>query len=548
MRLPEEGAGLTHRSQTLERLEAGGFDLLVIGGGITGAGIALDASTRGLQVALIEKNDFASGTSSRSSKLIHGGLRYLEHRDFGLMREAARERDLLRRVAPNLVTPIPFFWPEWAGGGRKAASGLWAYDILAAFRNVKRHRRVDSHEAAVLAPGTRRAGSGYIFYDSQTDDARMTLAVLDAARRAGAVICNYVEAFDLLDMAGRVAGCSARNTLDGAELDIRAGEVVNATGIWADEICTLEEQLTSPRLRPSKGIHILVSRKTLPLDAAVLIPTPDRKLIFACPWRSSIIVGTTDTAYSGSVDAPVVSSDESEYLLATLSKNFDKEFKESDVVGAYAGLRPLLADARREQTRDLSRRHAIFRGPRGLLTITGGKFTTYRAMAEEVVDLITRREGRFTRCITTTIRLGVSDLAHLSEAVRSRCAVMGMPPEVAASLVLSYGDRAPAVLDLAEQMELTQPVSEGLPYLQAELVWAARTEMAGTVADLLSRRTRLGVEDQMAGTDKIDLLAPLVAPELGISESDFVSQAEGHLTGVMRERGSSAAGLPKVQL
>lgn len=529
--------GPEKRAQILDRLATRRFDLLVVGGGITGAGIALDAATRGLAVALVEKGDFASGTSSKSSKLVHGGLRYLEHRELSLIHESATERDLLRRIAPHLVTPVGFFWPRWAGANWKAGAGLWAYDLLAGFRNVARHRRLAEDEAARLIPGTNRRGTGYLFYDAQTDDARLVLTILQTAQRAGAVVCNYLEVDGLVDVAGRVVGCEAVDAVGGERVQIRAGDVINATGVWADEISMLEDPVRGGRLRPSKGIHIVVSRKALPLQTACLIPTPERRLVFATPWRSSVIVGTTDTEYDGPLDHPSVTPDEAALMLATLSRNFDRSFGPEDLVGAYAGLRPLLADARYEETRDLSRHHAVFRGPRGLLTMTGGKLTTYRAMAEQAVDIVTRRQGRSLPCLTRSIRLGITDLRGVRRRLEEQALELDLPPEVTESLLRSYGDSAPAVLDLARETELAAPIADGLPYLEAELVWGVRAEMATTLSDVLWRRTRLALEDRAGGLQARERLASLAAVELGVPEEQAGSMVAAYEAELGRERG-----------
>lgn len=529
--------GPKSRGEALDRLSSRAFDLLVVGGGISGAGIALDAATRGLSVALIERGDFAQGTSSKSSKLIHGGLRYLEHREFGLMHESASERDLLRRIAPHLVTPIPFFWPRWSGGRGKAGVGLWIYDVLAGFRNVRRHERVDDERASRLVPGAKRTGGGYVYYDSQTDDSRLTLAVLRGARAAGAVVCNHLTGEQFLEVGGRVTGAAARDVPTGARVEIRAGDVVNATGVWADDLRLREAENGERLLRPSKGIHILLPARALPLRAACVIPAPDRGLLFAAPWRSSVIVGTTDTPYEGSLDTPAVSADEVAYMLEALSRSFDREFAPGDVAGSYAGLRPLLDDPARAETRDLSRRHAILRGPKGVVTITGGKLTTYRRMAEEVVDLVCRRQGRVRRCVTASIRLGITDVDAVRSAVRAEAAALGLPEEVADSLTRSYGDQASAVLSLGREMELLEPVADGLPYLMAEVVWGIREEMAMTVEDVLSRRTRLALEDPGGGLGRRELLSKLLSGEFRISPADVSAQIEQYRARLASERG-----------
>lgn len=533
-------AGPIDRDTALQRLDGNNFDLLIIGGGITGAGVALDAAARGLSVALIEKRDFASGTSSKSSKLIHGGLRYLEHREFGLMYQALGERDLLTKIAPHLVTPVPFFWPKWAGASPKAGVGLWIYDILAGIRNVKRHERINHARANQIAPSSRKSSGGYVYYDSQTDDTRLTLAVLQAARKAGAVICNHLEAIDLLDINETAVGCEARDTLSDVTIKIRAGDIVNATGIWADDIRVAEDPRASRHLRPSKGVHLVLDHASLPIDAAVIFPSTSRTLIFAVPWRSSVIVGTTDDEYEGSLDSPSVTLDERRYLLDSLSRCFDRSFSDDDVVGAYAGLRPLLQDPRFETTRDLSRRHSISRGPKGVITVTGGKLTTYRLMAEQVVDLVTRRQGRYLRCVTASLRLGVTDLASTISTTTKIAQRLGLTPEVVQSLVRSYGDEAPDVLALAERTELTDPIAGNLPYLKAELPWGIRREMAMTPEDCLSRRMRLSLEDRALGLEDRGWVEDVITRETIRERALVQADIDTYVKDVMKERSSPA--------
>ncbi|MCA1840777.1 MAG: glycerol-3-phosphate dehydrogenase/oxidase [Actinomycetota bacterium] len=527
------------RSRTIETLGSRTFDLLVIGGGITGAGIALDAATRGLSVALIEKHDFASGTSSKSSKLIHGGLRYLEHREFGLMREAASERDLLRRIAPNLVTSIGFFWPKWAGANAKAGLGLTIYDILAGLSGAGRHRKVSDEEAMQIAPFTRKGGGGYQYFDSQTDDVRLTLAVLKAAANAGAIVCNHVQADSFVEVMGSIIGSHATDLTSLHSLQIMATDTVNATGVWADGLRNIEAGSSPQRLQPSKGIHVLVPKSRLPLGSAMLIPSAtERRLIFAIPWRSSVIVGTTDTAYPGlSIELTVTPSERGD-MLASLNKTFDIDFDESDICGAYAGLRPLLSDPRWAETRDLSRRHAIMRGPKGLVTITGGKLTTFRLMAEEAVDLITRRRGRYRRCVTQHLRLGVTDIDRAATQLADATQSLGLSEDVASSLLMAYGDDATRVVELSRNdPALAEPVVEGLPYLKAELVWAVRNEMACSAADLLARRTRISLEDRHAGVGARDFVQELLSKELQMTPEDAVQSFDSYLGEVSRERG-----------
>lgn len=525
------------RSDALERLAAGRFDLLVVGGGITGAGVALDAATRGLSVALIERKDFASGTSSKSSKLVHGGLRYLEHREIGLMHEAATERDLLRRIAPHLVTPIGFVWPQWAGAGTKAGLGLWVYDVLAGFRNVRRHDKLSEAEVAQVLPAARQSSGGYLYYDSQTDDSRLVLAILQAAKRAGAVVCNYVACQGFLETSHHIEGVFARDQIAGDSFEILAAQVVNATGVWADELIAVEDRTAGTRLRPSKGIHIVLKEGALPLKMACLFPSPEGRLVFAVPWRSSVVVGTTDDEYNGPLDSPAVTAEEMTFMLQALSRNFRRNFSAEHVTSAYAGLRPLLAGAGSEATRDLSRKHAIIRGPKGLITVTGGKLTTYRLMAKEVVDVVVRRRGRNPKCVTGSISLGVDDLKSLRASVAEEVESLRLPPAVAESLVRSYGDDAVEVLRFAREQDLSEPITEGLGYLMAEIPWGIRHEMALCAEDVLARRTRLSLEDRASGLGQRAKVESLLASEFRLGIDAVRADTADYEATVERESG-----------
>ncbi len=522
--------GPKSRSEALQRLSEETFDLLVVGGGITGAGVALDAARRGLSVALIEKADFSAGTSSKSTKLVHGGLRYLEQRELGLVREALRERDLLRRMLPHLVTPIPLLWSPLEVGRAKAAGGLRLYDVLASSGSFDRHRWAGQDEVEWLAPGLRGGSGAYLVHEGLTDDSRLVLAILREARRAGAVVCNHLGADALLERRERLAGCVGHDGIGGGGIEIRARTIVNATGVWADEVSRLETP-TPSRLRPSKGIHLLLSRRALPLKSGVLMPAADGRVVMAIPWRSSILAGTTDAGYQGPLHSPSVTAGEAAYVLGALSTSFDREIGPSDLCGATAGIRPLLIGAAGAATRDLSRRHAIWMGPRGLVTVTGGKLTTFRRMAEETMELVTG-----ARAPAPALR-PAGNLQALRHSVARRSKELDLSPETADSLLASYGSDAPAVLDLAREMELATPIAPGLPYLTAELVWGVREEMAMTVADLLARRTRLALEDVAGGVRDERELVALLGAELGVSSREIVRQVSEYRLVVGQERG-----------
>lgn len=518
------------------------FDVLVVGGGITGAGIALDAASRGLRVALVERFDFASGTSSKSSKLVHGGLRYLEQRDFGLVREASVERGLLNRLAPHLVEPIPFVIPV-ADRRRRAkfGVGMWAYDALSSFRNTSTHRYVDPDAVGGLVPPLRSNGmggklrGGYVYYDSKTDDVRLVLEVLVQATRLGATVCNYAA---VRNLEGSESGCRAlvEDTIDGSIIEIAARHVVVAGGVFNDRIEALSNHAATPRLRPSKGIHLVLRREDVPLgEAAAFIPdAAHERMLFLIPWHDVVVVGTTDTDYAGDLDHPRVTPEERSYFLDALSDALGLSLGESDVVSAWAGLRPLVR-AKRDATADLSRSHAVYEFTPGVIGITGGKLTTYRRMAQDAVDRIAPDFDRIGRSRTRWLKLGCGDVGALRHAVARRAERLGVGAERAAHLVRCYGDRALAVLDVAADSGTTEPLAAGCLPLRAEAIYCARSEMAVQLSDLLARRARLALTSASAGLHG-DALS-LLGSELSWSPAESERQVLAYRTEVEVERG-----------
>ena len=443
----------------------------------------------------MEARDWASGTSSRSSKLVHGGLRYLSQREFGLVAQNLAERQRLLHNAPHLVKPLPFLIPMLSKDGKaphravtKAyRTALWMYDLAGGARIGHRHQKVGGNEAADLAPGLRAEllASGFIYWDAWADDARLTLAIVrTAVLRFGAAAANYspVESASR-GPGGKVTGA---RLADGTE--IRAAAVVNATGVWADG---LRPDAAEGSIRPAKGIHVVVPGESLPIRSAVVLPVPgDRRSIFAIPWAGRTYLGTTDTDYQGALDVPECTDDDIEYLLHAVNAVSRSTLSARDVVGRWAGLRPLLTGAKRARTADLSRRHAVEIAADGMVTVTGGKLTTYRAMAADTVDAAEKVLGRrFGRSRTRRMRLwGQDDVARPPAGVdRQRWSY----------LVSRFGSEAGAVNDLcATDPALARPLVAGLPYLRAEVVWSARREMAVNVGDVLERRTRAALLDE----------------------------------------------------
>ena len=486
------------RAANLARMAQERFDVLVIGGGITGVGIALDAASRGLSVALAEKDDFASGTSGRSSRLIHGGLRYLEQREFGLVRESLRERGILFRLAPHLVRPVPvYILADTFASRARLRVGLTGYEALAAGRNVGYHRSVSARQVREAIPGLGGSSRGYRYFEGQTDDARLTIEVARAAQGFGAVLANHARVEALLGGA-RVTGATAVDQMTGQRFDVRARATVNAGGVWADRVAGLAAAGTQ-HLVPSKGVHLVFAPGAVRTKAAVVIPSAadDGRIVFLIPWEDRAYAGTTDTPYSGDLDQPTVDEADRDYILSAVARAFP-DLTGRDVVASWAGLRPLLGGARDDaRTYDLSRKHVIFEDPPGLFTITGGKLTTYRAMAEDLVDRICAALGLGGPGLTRRIPLGLHGPA--GQAVRlatAEVARLGLPPGIGARLVRRYGDDwREAVRMIGQDPRLGEPAADGLPVLNVELDLARSREMAITDEDVLVRRTRLTTRD-----------------------------------------------------
>jgi glycerol-3-phosphate dehydrogenase len=490
------------RTANLARMAEDRFDVLVIGGGITGAGIALDAASRGFSVALVEKDDFAAGTSGRSSRLVHGGLRYLEHREFGLVAESLRERGILFRLAPHLVRPIPMYM--LADDLRRRATyrvGLAAYELLAAGRNIGYHRSASAELIRQAIPGLGGRSRGFRYFECQVDDARLTIEVARAAHGYGAVLANHARVKDLLG-DGRVTGAVVADEQTGQRFEVRARAVVNAAGVWADQVTRLAGSGGSGgsgggRLRPSKGVHLVFAPGAIQTKAAMITPSgaDDGRFIFIIPWEDRVYAGTTDTAYGGGLDHPGVDAVDRDYILSAVARSFPG-VNGRDVVASWAGLRPLLGqdeDQGDARTSDLSRHHAIFTGPPGLFTITGGKLTTYRAMAQDLVDQVAASLGDARPCLTRRIPLGLhGPSAAAVRLARAEVARLGLPPRAAARLVQRYGDDWPEAARLIRaDASLGEPVVSTLPVLGVEVALARSREMALTDSDIYVRRTRL---------------------------------------------------------
>jgi glycerol-3-phosphate dehydrogenase len=537
------------RDDALAAFERDEFDLVVIGGGITGAGVALDAASRGYSVALVERDDYASGTSSRSSKLVHGGLRYLQNFDLGLVREALLERSLLVRLAPHLVRPIPLLVASFGNKrpDRLMGMGLNMYDVMAYSRrgrsrrsrdgeggeeewSPERHRIVDADETRELLPAlsAREPTAAYLFYDCQTDDVRLVLTVLGEAERFGAVCANSCEVVGLVEREGRAAGVLVRDALGGAEVELRADNVVNATGVWADQIrpgeLYAEEEM--PIIRPSRGTHVTLSREDLPVNAGAIVPAGEGRTIFVLPWLGRTLVGTTDNDYEGPLEHIPPSGEDVDYLLGACNEFFETSLSREDLTGAYAGVRPLISTGDPKKSVDISRKAELYETSSGLVTITGGKLTTWRRMAKMAVDRIVEREGREAPCRTHEIPLG------MPAADGELPAVEGVDDDSRAHLADRYGHAAVDVLELAgSDPALVRRITPDLPDLVAEAVFAAKREQVRSLSDVLLRRTRVGLLDARrlcgAAAEGPDLVAGALGRELGWDDARVERELEG---------------------
>jgi glycerol-3-phosphate dehydrogenase len=519
--------------------------VLVVGGGITGCGIARDAALRGLRVALVEKDDFASGTSSRSSRLIHGGLRYLEHGYLHLVFEASGERRRLLRLAPHLVRPLEFLWPVYTGARVqqwKLTAGLTLYDALALFRNVGTHRRLSVRQIAKREPELRRDGlvGGARYFDAATDDARLTLANAMGAREAGAVVVNHAGVTALLFDDERVSGARVRDAFSGATIGVRARVVVNATGPWSDEVRRLDEGTVRGEraaIRGSKGVHVAIARERVGNHGALTLLAPnDGRVMFILPAGRQTIIGTTDTFTDAPPDEVRACEGDVAYLLEAANVFFPHaRLTREDVVSAWAGIRPLMASGTDDgDPGDASREHAVAESAHGVVSITGGKLTTYRVMAADVVDVVMKRLDRRAtrRPPTRTAPLPGGDLAYIEQAIAAATRVTA-DPELASHLVHAYGSRWSAVADEIATADGNERLA-GLHYTVGEMRYASRCEMAQTLADLLLRRTHLAFETRDHGLASADRVAHAVADLLGWGEAEITAQLAAYARDVAR--------------
>lgn len=545
---------MLRRADAIEAVAGESFEVVVIGGGITGAGVALDAASRGYSVALLEARDFAVGTSSRSSKMVHGGLRYLENFDLGLVREALLERQLMVELAPHLVYPTPFLVPTLGAAhrDRKIGVGLNAYDVLAGVGGSRgsrshreprrqgrpaeaegkwspdRHRTIGPDEMIDLVPflADREPESAYLFYDCQTDDVRLVLTALGEAQRFGAICLNGARVSAVTERNGQANGVEFLEADSGETIWIGAENVVNATGVWADQIRPGEIQREEdiPKIAPSRGAHLLLSTESLDMgQAACVVPAGEGRNIFALPWYGRTLVGTTDVDHEGDIDQVAPTGEDLGYLLESVNEFAGTSLTDSDIVGAYAGVRPLITTGDPRKSVDISRRAELYETSSGMLTITGGKLTTWRRMAKQAVDRIVERSGRSARCQTAEIPLGLEiDPTELK-------APEGVSANSLRQLAFRYGHAARDVLKLAEsEPELARPILPDMPDLMAEVAFATELEQAQSVDDVLLRRTRIGLTSASSfrSSDSVREVALVMGKRLGWSKGEIRRQCD----------------------
>nr|WP_225978378.1 glycerol-3-phosphate dehydrogenase [Gandjariella thermophila] len=539
--------GPDYRAAAWQAIGESELDVLVIGGGVVGAGAALDAASRGLSVALVEARDWAAGTSSRSSKLIHGGLRYLEQRDFALVREALKERALLlHRLAPHLVRPVPFLLPlrhrVWERG--YIGAGVLLYDTMGGARALPRHRHLSRRRALQVAPSLREdALVGAIqYYDAQVDDARHTMMIARTAAQLGATVLTRARVTGLVRDGDRVTGAHVLDVETGGEVVVRARRVISATGVWTDELHQAAAAAKPFSVRASKGVHIVVPRDRVRLDTGLILRT-EKSVLFVIPWGKHWIIGTTDTDWDLDKAHPAASRADVDYILDHVNAVLRTPITRDDIEGVYAGLRPLLA-GQSADTAQLSREHAVATPAPGLVTVAGGKYTTYRVMARDAVDAAARGLGRAvppsrTEHLPILGAVGYHELWIDRHVVAERA---GLPVATVEHLLRRYGSGVRDLLELiAERPELGTPIPGAEEYLRAEAYYAVSHEGALHLEDVLTRRLRVSIEESDRGLFAAAEVASLIAPLLGWDDATTQREVRLYADRVRAERAAQEA-------
>ena len=531
------------RESALTSLGSESFDVLVIGGGVNGVGAALDAATRGLKVALIESQDIAAGTSSRSSKLIHGGLRYLEQYDFKLVREALHERELLvSTLCPHLVKPVGFLFPltEKFKERTYVGAGLALYDALRGFqRALPWHKHLSQKQINEIAPSLRPdiILGAIKYFDAQVDDARHTLSVARTAARHGAVIATRVSAESLIREGKSVTGVVAKDLVSGKTISIKAAVTVMCAGIWSDELHSKFDLKAGYDVTMSKGAHIVLPGSAIKSDAGIILKTPV-SVLFIIPWADKWIVGTTDTPYTGDRTEPFASREDVQYIVDQANRVLTPQINVDEIIGVYAGLRPLVSNNKNSLTTKLSREHTVDRPAPGFVSIAGGKYTTYRIMGRDVIDLAVNELRKLTsESVTDKLPLvGADGYFALVQQVDRIALESGLSVETVTHLLNRYGSMISEILELVKETpSLSKRLSADLPYIKAEIYYAASHEGARSVDDVISRRTRIAFEAHNYGVELTESIAEIIAPVLGWSAKERKASVAAYESLVERE-------------
>ena len=525
------------RSNAIKSLSTEKFDVLVIGGGVTGVGAALDAASRGLKVALVEASDLASGTSSRSSKLIHGGLRYLEQYDFRLVRESLHERELMvSSLAPHLVKPLAFLYPLHNKYFERTyvGAGLTLYDVLRGFqRTLPGHKHISQKNTAEIAPSLRPdlVKGAVKYFDAQVDDARHTMMIARTAARHGAVIATGVQVESLIRKGRRVVGVKARDGKKGKLITIKATTTVMCAGIWSDPLHKSFGLKAGYNVTMSKGVHIVLPKKAINSQEGVILKTAI-SVLFLIPWADKWIVGTTDTPYTGDCARPLAEKSDIDYILNEANKILKPKLKACDIIGVYAGLRPLVANKTDSDTTQLSREHTVDLSAPGFVSIAGGKYTTYRIMGKDVIDLATAKSSqKVPESVTEKLPIvGADGYFGLVQQVDRIAQANGLSADVITHLLDRYGSLISDLLELIEENpNLAKRLTKDLPYLKAEIYYAASNEGARSVDDVISRRTRLAFEAPNSAIDLAPEVARIIAPVLNWSAKQMKDSAKAYI-------------------
>jgi glycerol-3-phosphate dehydrogenase len=517
------------RSEAIADLANNDFDILVIGGGINGVGIALDAASRGLSVALVEEKDFASGTSSRSSKLIHGGLRYLEQYDFKLVREALQERELMiTTIAPHLVQPVSFIYPlqEKFKERTYVGAGMALYDALRGFkRALPWHKHISQKELSEIAPSLRLdlITGGYKYFDAQVDDARHTMMIARTAAKYGAVITTRTRVEEVKLDGKRVVGAIVRDLENEKLIEVKAKVTVMAAGVWTDQLYKDFGIKAGYEVRMSKGAHIVVPGSAIRSKTGVIIKT-DISVLFIIPWGDKWIVGTTDTDYEADPNTPIATRNDVNYIINQANRVLEPKLNQSQVIGVFAGLRPLISTNEDSKTTDLSREHVVDHPVPGFVSIAGGKYTTYRVMAEDAIDAAVVDLKRLTpdSCTESLAIVGADGYSVLKNQKAAIAKSYGISEATFEHLLNRYGSLFVEVLEAAKSDEkLALPITTQLPYVGAEILYAVTHEGALSVSDVMNRRTRINFEAPDQGRSILETVAEIMAKPLGWSKADM---------------------------